>query len=186
MTDRERQRQLDLLAIQFVDALEAGDFATVDKLWSVCATDPELESVFLDTAAELAEMHEAEVRAQGEAVVIEAVEQHMPSAELIRSSPAGPLTVAEVAEFIRRHPPGGLAIDEIAATEQLRESAQMVPAELGMSQVLEWGRQFGGVPETYWRAFRQAALKLRMRRESDVHYQMAARQTKRRPPETKP
>jgi hypothetical protein len=184
MTDRERQRQLDLLAIQFVDALEAGDFATVDKLWSACATDPELESIFLDTAGELAQMHEAETRAQLETAVVEAVEQHMPSAELIRS-PAGPLTVAEVAEFIRRHPPAGLAIDEVAANEQLRQSAEVVPAELGMSQVLDWGRQFGGVPETYWRTFRQAALKLRMRRESDVHYQMAARQPKRKRPETK-
>jgi hypothetical protein len=185
MTDRERQRQLDLLAIQFVDALEAGDFATVDQLWSACATDPGLETVFLDTAAELALMHEAEVRAQLEAAVAEAVEQHLPSAELIRP-PAGPLTVAEVAEFIRGHPPAGLAIDEITANEHLRESAQLVPAELGMSQVLDWGRQFGTVPEAYWRAFRQAALKLRMRRESDLHYQMAARRTKRKRPETKP
>ena len=185
MTDRERQRQLDLLAIQFVDALEAEDFATVDKLWSACATDPELESIFLDAAAELAQMHEAETRADLEAAVVEAVEQHLPSAELIRS-PVGPLTVAKVAEFIHRHPPAGLAMDDISANEQLRESAQLVPAELGMSQVLDWGRQFGCVPETYWRAFRQAALKLRMRRESDVHYQMAARQTKRKRPETKP
>ncbi|HEY7427110.1 MAG TPA: hypothetical protein VH682_22945 [Gemmataceae bacterium] len=182
MTDRERQRQLDRLAIQFVDALEAGDFATVDKLWSACATDPELETVFLDTAAELARTLEEETRTQLEATVMEAVEQHLPSAELIRT-PAGPLTVAEVAEFIRSHPPAGWATDEIVANEQLRESAELVPTELGMSQVLDWGRQFGSLPETYWRAFRQAALKLRMRRESDVHYQMAARQTKRKRPE---
>jgi len=182
MTDRERQRQLDLLAIQFAHALEDGDFATVDQLWCACATDPELETVFLDTAAELAQTHEAETQAHLEAAVVEAVEQHLPSAELIRP-PAGPLTVAEVAEFIRRHPPAGLATDEIVANEQLRESVQLVPAELGMSQVLDWGRQFGAVPETYWRAFRQVALKLRMRRESDVHYQMAARQTKRKRPE---
>jgi hypothetical protein len=32
MTDRERQRHLDLLAIQFVHALEAGDFAAIDQL----------------------------------------------------------------------------------------------------------------------------------------------------------
>jgi hypothetical protein len=185
MTDRERQRQLDLLAIQFVDALEVGDFATVDQLWSACATDPEMETVFLDTAAELAQTYEAETRAQLEAAFVEAVEKHLPSAELIRP-PAGPLTVAEVAEFIRHHPPTGLGTDEIVANEQLRASAQLVPAELGMSQVLDWGRQFGTVPETYWRAFRQAALKLRMQRESDVHYQMAARQTKRKRPETRP
>jgi hypothetical protein len=65
----------------------------------------------------------------------------------------------------------------------LRQSFRPVPAELGLSQVLEWGRQFGSVPETYWRAFRQAALKLRMQRESDGNYQMAARQPMRKPPD---
>ena len=64
--------------------------------------------------------------------------------------------------------------------------AQLAPTDLGMSQVLEWGRQFGSLPETYWRAFRQTALKLRMRRESDLHYQTAARQTKRKRPEGNP
>ncbi len=185
MTDRERQRQLDLLAMQFVDALEAGDYATIDRLWATAAMDPELETVFIETAAELAQAYDAESQAGIEAAVLEAVEQHMPSAEIMRPA-AGPLTVSEVAEFIRRHPPAGLTTDEIAVNEQLRESAQLVPAELGMSQVLDWGRQFGSLPETYWRAFRQTALKLRMQRESDVNYQMAARQTGGKRPEAKP
>jgi hypothetical protein len=181
MTDRERQRQLDLLAMRFVQALEARDFSAIDQLWTAAAADPELETVLLDTAAELAETYEAETLAQLEAAVTEAVEQHMPSAELIRPQ-AGPLTVADVAEFIRRNPPAGLTTDEIAFNEQLRQSAQIVPAELGMSQVLDWGRQFGSLPETYWRAFRQTALKLRMRREAEVDYQLAARQgTRKRP-----
>jgi hypothetical protein len=154
MTDRERQRQFDLLAIQFVQALEAGDFAAIDRLWTAATADPELETVFLETAEELAETYEAETRAHLEAAVTEAVEQHMPSAELVRPV-AGPLTVADVAEFIHRHPPAGLTTDEIAVNEQLRQSGQLVPAELGMSQVLDWGRQFGSLPETYWRAFRQ-------------------------------
>jgi hypothetical protein len=185
MTDRERQRQIDLLAMQFVDALEAGDFATIDRLWAASAVDLELETVFLETAAELAQTYEAETQAHLEEAIAEAVDQHMPSAELVRPL-VGPLTVAEVAEFIHRHPPAGLTMDEIAVNEQLRQSAQLVPAELGVSQVLAWGRQFGSLPETYWRAFRQAALKLRMRRESDVNSQMAARQTTRKRPEAKP
>jgi hypothetical protein len=185
MTDRARQRQLDLLAIQFADALEVGDFATIDRLWAAAALDPELETIFLETAAELARTYDAEAQAQLESAVVAAVERHMPSAELIRPA-AGPLTVAEVAEFLRSHPPAGLTTDEIAANEQLRQSTQVVPTELGMSQVLDWGRQFGLLPETYWRAFRQAALKLRMRREADANFQMAARQSKRQRPEAKP
>jgi hypothetical protein len=182
MTDRERQRQLDLLAIQFIEALEAGDFPTVDRLWSACARDPEVEAVLLETAAELARAYEAEAQARVEAAVVEAAEGRLSSAELIRRV-AGGLTVAEVAEFIRRHPPAGLTTVEIAASEGLRQSFRPVPAELGLSQVLEWGRQFESIPETYWRAFRQAALKLRMQRESDGNYQMAARQPMRKPPD---
>ena len=120
MTDRERQRQLDLLAIQFVDALEAGDFATVDRLWTAAAMDPELETVFFESAAELAQTYEPETREQLDEAIAEAVERHMPSAEVILPV-TGPLTVAEVAEFIRRHPPAGLTTDEIVVNEKLRE-----------------------------------------------------------------
>jgi mannose-6-phosphate isomerase-like protein (cupin superfamily) len=59
MTDRERQRRLDLLAMQFVNALEVGDFETIDRLWTISATDTELEAVFLETTGELARMYEA-------------------------------------------------------------------------------------------------------------------------------
>jgi hypothetical protein len=185
MSDRERKRRLDLFAMQFADALEAGDFTTLDRLWAAAATDPELEEVLLETAEALAETYDAEVQAHVGAAVVEAVERHMPSAEVMRPV-SGPLTVGEVAEFIRRHPPGGLTTDEIGANDQLRESAEVVPADLGMSHVVHWGQQFGSLPEAYWRAFRQAALKLRMRQESDVQYQMAARQATRRRPEAKP
>src|SRR5262249_19045664 len=153
----------------------AGDFETIERLWGTCAMDSELETVFVETAAELAQVYDAEIRAHGEATVAGAVERHMPSAELIRPL-AGPLTVAEVADFIRRRPPAGLTTDELKWNDRLLcQTGQLVPAELGMSQVLDWGRRFGSVPETYWRAFRQAALKLRMRRGSDLNYQMAAR-----------
>ena len=129
MTDRERQRQLDLLAMQFVDALEAGDFKTIDRLWATAALDPELETVLIETAAELAQAYDAEAQAGVEAAVVEAVERHMPSAEVMRPA-AGPLTVSEVAEFIRRYPPAGLTTDEIGANEHLRQSAVVVPLGL--------------------------------------------------------
>jgi hypothetical protein len=182
MTERSRQRQLDLLAIRFVDALEASDFETINRLWAAAAKDPELEAVFIETAAALAETHEAEARTRIAQAVTETVERHLPSAELIWPH-GGPLTVAEVAEFIRRHPPAGLTTDEIAVNELLRHCQEEIPTELGMSQVLDWGRKFGTLPEMYWRIFRQSALKLRMRREADTNYQMAARKSTRKHPE---
>ena len=183
MSERENQLRLDLFALHYLEAIESGDLDGVAALWAEAAEDPELEHVLHELNDVLAADGEDQVRA--EAVVTAAVERHMPSAEFIRAA-AGPFTVAEVAEFIRRHPPAGLTTDEIAVNEQLRQSAELVPVELGLSQVLDWGRQFGSLPETYWRAFRQAALKLRMQRESDTNYQMAARQARHQRPETKP
>ena len=90
-----------------------------------------------------------------------------------------------MANHIRKNPPPGLTIDELALNDTLLRSAETVPQELGISQVVHWGRRLGSAPEAYWRAFRQAALKLRMRRESAETYQMAARPTKPKPPEGK-
>ena len=51
----------------------------------------------------------------------------------------------------------------------------MVPAELGISQVIHWGARFGSAPEAYWRAFRETALDMWMERTSAENYQLAAR-----------
>ena len=80
MTDRERQRQFDLLAIQFVDALEVGDFETIDRLWTISATDPLLEAAFLETTGELARMYEAEAAVPADPAVAGAVERNPPRA----------------------------------------------------------------------------------------------------------
>lgn len=172
MSERENQLRLDLFAFRYLEAIEAGDLDMVDSLWAEADEDLELEHLLHELNDALAT--DDEERARAETAVTLAVEQHMPSAQIIRPT-AGPLTVAEVAEFIRRHPPAGLTTDEIAVNERLRQSAQLVPTELGMTQVLDWGRQFGPLPETYWRTFRQAALELWMQRTSAENYQMAAR-----------
>src|SRR5262249_413559 len=106
------------------------------------------------------------------AAVVAAIEEHMPSAEVIRPA-AGPLTVAEVADHIRRHPPAGLTTDDLRINDVLRKAIAEVPTELGL-------RQFGEAPEAYWRAFREAALDLWMQRSSAENYQLAARP--KRPP----
>ena len=69
--------------------------------------------------------------------------------------------------------------------ERLRASSHEVPLDLGLSSVVKWGRDFGSVPESYWKMFREAALMLRMRRESAENYQMAARPTPPKPKEDK-
>jgi hypothetical protein len=184
MTDRENQLRLDALALRYLQAVESGDFDTIDALWEQAADDSDLDAMLHDLNAEWVADQDALENDPVAAAVVDQIEKHMPSAELIRAA-CGPLTVAEVAEQIRRHPPAGLTMDDVKLNDVLLGVAEEVPTELGISQVINWGRRFGWAPEAYWRAFRQAALKLRMRRESEAELRMAARPSKPKPEEGK-
>jgi hypothetical protein len=181
MTDRENQRRLDDLALRYLAALETEDFDAIGALWEQAADDSDLDVMLHGLNAEIVAEQEREEQAVTRAVT-DQIERHMPSAEVIRPV-VGPLTVAEVAECIRRHPPAGLTTDDLQLNDVLRRRTEVVPVELGLSQVLRWGTSFGSAPEAYWRAFRQTALKLRMRGANEAEYRMAARPTKPRPPE---
>jgi hypothetical protein len=165
MTDRENQCRLDVLAMRYLGALDAGDFHAIEALWKQAEGDPDLGDLLHGLNAELVADRQADTRAAVGREVVAAIEKHMPSAEVVRPA-SGPVTVAEVAEHIRKNPPRGLTTDELRLNDMLRASGEVVPTELGMSQVVGWGRRFGAVPESYWKAFRAAALKLRMQRES--------------------
>jgi len=174
MTDRENQHRLDRLALQYLAAVDAEDFDTIDALWEQAADDADLDAMLHGLNAELVAEQDAQERDAIAAAVLDAVEEHMPSAEVIREA-TGRLTVADIAEHIRRHPPAGLTTDDLRINDVLRRTLVEVPAELGISQVVRWGSQFGPAPEAYWRAFREVALDLWMQRSSAEHYQLAAR-----------
>jgi hypothetical protein len=174
MTDRENQHRLDELALQYLAAVETEDFDTAGALWEQAADDPDLNTMLHGLNAELVAEQERREQAAVTAAVVEQIERHMPSAEVIRPV-TGPLTIAEVADYIRRHPPAGLTADELRLNDVLRRATEAVPEELGISQVIRWGTRFGIAPEAYWRAFREVALDLWMQRSSAEHYQMAAR-----------
>jgi hypothetical protein len=175
MTNREKQHRLDQLAMHYLAALEAEDFEQLDQLWEQAEIDTDVAEMFHELTAELVAEQEGREKAGLETAILDKIEKHLPSAEVIRPQ-TGPLTAAEVAEYIRRHPPAGLTIDDLRLNEQLRASGEVVPTELGLSQVLKWGQRFGTAPEAYWRAFREVALDLWMQRSSGVeNYQLAAR-----------
>lgn len=174
MTDRENQHRLDALALRYLAAVEAEDFDAVGALWEQAAHDDDLGAMLHGLNAELVAEQDSAERAAIDSAVIEQIERHMPCAEVVRPA-TGPLTAAEVAESIRRNPPAGLTTDELHFNDVLRKTTEAVPDGLGLSQVIRWGTHFGIAPEAYWRAFRAAALDLRMRRSSAENYQMAAR-----------
>jgi hypothetical protein len=185
MTNRENQHRLDKLALRYLEALATEDFDTIDALWEQAAEDTDLGAMLHGLNAEFVAEQDAQETAAIVSAVVDTIEKHMPSAEVIRPT-TGPLTVAEVAECIRRHPPAGLTTDDLKLNDMLRQAGDQVPSQLGISQVISWGKRFGSAPDAYWRAFRQTTLKLRMRRESETECRMAARPTKPKPPEGKP
>lgn len=183
MTHQEKQRQLDLIAMKYLTAVEAGDFDALAAIWLDAQSDPDLSEMLHGLNAEIVADQDARESLSSKAAIESAIEKHMPSAEVIRPM-SGPLTVAEVAEHLRKNPPAGLTSDDLKLNEVLRASSELVPGELGVGQVIAWGRRLGVAQEAYWKAFRQAALLLRMRRESAENYQMAARPTKPPPKST--
>jgi hypothetical protein len=174
MTNRENQNRLDRLALKYLAAVETQDFDTIDALLQQAVDDADLDAMLHGLHAELVAEQDAQERAAIDSAVIESIEKHIPSAEIIRPT-TGSLTVAEVAEHLRRHPPAGLTADDLRINDLLRLATEPVPAELGITQVIRWGTRFGAAPEAYWRAFRDVALDLWMERSSAANYQMAAR-----------
>jgi hypothetical protein len=174
MSDRENQHRLDELALRFLEAVETEDFDTISALWEQAADDPDLGAMLDGLNAELVAEQERQEQAEIGAAIVEQLERHMPSAEVIAPA-TGALTVAEVAEYLRRHPPAGLTIDDLRLNDVLRGATEIVPESLGLTQVIRWGSRFGIAPELYWRAFREVALDLSMQRSSEANYQMAAR-----------
>jgi hypothetical protein len=183
MNPTDPRLRRDLHAARYLDALERNDFDTAAALWRLALADPELESALREVHAGLIEEQAREATASAEATLTAAVEAHLPSAEVIR--PAGPVTAADVADELFRHPPNRLPAAAHALNEKLRTAAEPLPPNLGLPQLTAWAESlFGSAPPEYWKAFRQAAVKLELRRAAEAEYQMAARRAPR--PEDKP
>ncbi len=185
MTNRENQQRLDHIALLYLTAIEVGDIDQIDSIWKQAERDTELAEMLHELNAESVKADEEAENANAEEQIAATLAQHLPSAEVIRPV-SDPVTVAQVAEYLRKNPPAGLTGDDLRLNDLLRATNDSLPAELGVPQVLAWGRRFGTAPEAYWKAFRTVALKLRMQQESASNYQMAARPKKRKPKEDTP
>jgi hypothetical protein len=175
MNPTDPRLRLDLAAARYLDALERDDFATTAALWQLALADPELEAVLREVHAGLIEEQAHAATALANAALTAAVEAHLPSAEILRPS-AAVVTVADVADELFRHAPSRLPAEAYLLNERLRTAAEPLPANLGLPQLTVWAEAlFGQAPPAYWKAFRQAAVKLELRRAAEAEYQMAAR-----------
>ncbi len=174
MTPRDRRLWIDLTAADYLVALEVEDFAGQDRLWALAATDPELEAAFHEIHDGLIEEAQAAAVTPTIDAVRAAVLKHLPGAEL--DAPTGPVTVAMVARELFERPPGRLTPEAAVLNERLKAAAAELPADLGLVTLTAWLRStFGDAPPEYAKAFREAAFRLRMRVNSDLEVQVAAR-----------
>lgn len=172
MTPADHRLRLDLQAALYLAAIEAEDFDAQEEMWALAARDGELEEA-------LHAAHEGLLAERGAGtteVIASAVAKHLPSAELFQST-TGPVTVGRVADELFRHTPAKLSAAAHALNDRLRQAADELPAELGLTKLTAWAEgKFGPAEPAYWKAFREAALVLELRAAAEVEYQLAARQ----------
>lgn len=180
MNTTNRRLQLDLTAARYLDALERDDFAAMAAIWQDALIDPELSTVLHELHAGLIEEQAHEAAVSSSAVLTAAIETHLPSAEIVQSD-VGTVTVADVAEELFRHTPNRLPAQAHVLNERLRTTSEPLPAELGLSGLTAWAEaRYGAAPAEYWTAFRQAAVKLELRRAAEAEYRLAARRAPKR------
>jgi hypothetical protein len=175
MKPDDRRFQVDVTAARYLDALERDDFAAMEEIWLVAQEDPDLLVALQEIHAGLAEEQGSGITPVSTAALKAAVHEYLPTAE-VADAKAGPVTVADVAEELFRHTPDRLSADAHVLNDKLRSAKEPLPDDLGLTGLTAWAEaRFGAAPAEYWRAFRQAALKLELRRASEVEYQLAAR-----------
>lgn len=165
----------ELLAAKYLQAVESDNFEMQEALWQLAGTEPDLADLFQQVHDDLIAEQDAAETANLTAGIAESVEKHLPSASIVRD-PAGPVTFADVADELFRNPPGGLSNDAFRLNDELRSSREPLPTELGLSTFIEIAeKKFGAAPREYWKALRQVAMKIELRRASQTEFQLAAR-----------
>ena len=177
MTPQDRRLWIDLTAAEYLDALEREDFVAQDRLWRLAATAPDLEAAFHETHDAIAEEAQAAAVTPTIDAVRAAVLKHLPGVEL--DAPTGPVTVAMVARELFERPPARLTPEAAALNDRLQAAADELPGDIGLTPLKDWlEANFGATPSGYAKAFQRAALTLRMRVNSDLEVQVAARRAK--------
>lgn len=174
MTPHDRLR-IDLAAAAYLDALARDDVETQARLWGQAAADPGLLAAFQEVHTGLLEENETADHTATGAVIAQAVETHLTSAEVVRP-PDSPVTVGDVANELFRHTPDRLPAEAHVLNEVLRASSEPLPTDLGLSKLTAWAEaKFGPAASGYWAAFRAAALRLELRQAATAEFALAAR-----------
>lgn len=174
MTPRDRL-QIDLAAAQYLEAFEAGDPTTLERLWADASGDAELLEAYRETHDGLLEEQAAGELDAATSAIADAVMKHLPSGKIDRTA-TGPVTVGDVARELFRDTTAGFSAAARQLSERLRLATEELPDNLGLSALVAWAEaKFGPGDIEYWKAFRHAAITLDLRRSAECEYYLAAR-----------
>jgi hypothetical protein len=172
MNERDLQLRIDLIAAQYLEAVESDNYELQIELWKLAGAELELEEAFHEINQSLLE----EMEEQAKAVVAETVQAHMPSARIFDPAAEGPITVGQVAAELILRLPAGMSPEGVAFIEGLRNRSETVPEVTGLRNVQSWGSAtFGNDSRDIWKAFQEARHRLEMQRSATTEYQLAAR-----------
>jgi hypothetical protein len=188
--DNREQLAREKALYLYANALERGDFATIEAILEQATGDIELDEMIFEL--HLADQDEQEnTHADDAALVRELIRTHLPSG-LAESEDEDlevpPLTVGDVCASLQTKAAiqGGDAGEMKSLTEKLRQSEAPLPEELTGRKIRQFFAQLGvSVSERYQELFREAAIFLSMSREQGMARLSAARREPRRRPRTK-
>ena len=166
---------LDRICDEYLAALENLDHDALDRLLSLAGSNPDLALAFDELNDELNRLDAAEEATQAMAAVTDAIQTHLPTAEIAKPR-SGPVTLAEAADLLFRQPPAQLPAETHRLNETLRSAATAIPTDLNLPKLIAWLEPlYGSAPKAYWKALYEAAMQLELRRASQPEYQLAAR-----------
>ena len=172
----------DLLATQYLDALDRGDLESVASLWQQAADDPALERALCDLSDGILSEEGPSADFKTDALRVKALSERHLSGRLLPEHHERPLTVGDVAANLQADAALGarLSKDDRTANARLLTDATPVPDQLSQSQLVQWTSRLGvKASASYWRSFRQAAVLLAMGRSQQSVELAAARQAGR-------
>jgi hypothetical protein len=188
--DNKEQLAREKALYLYANALERGDFATIETILEQATCDTDLEQMIFELHETYHDENES-VHANDAALVRELIREHLPSGLAMLENEAldvPPLTVGDVCASLQTKAAiqGGDAREVKTLTERLRQSETPLPEELTGRKLRQFFAQIGvSVSERFQELFREAAIFLSMSREQDMARLSAARREPRQRPRTK-
>ncbi len=181
-----RNWHIDKRLLEYADALEAHDWMTFGEIWNEAGTNPELEQALREFHEGLIEEHDAGTGFESDAEAVrKVIADCFPERSSSEDEVQKPLTASDVASRLQADLAAGtarLTDSERKINDLLLSNSTLLPEQLKLPVFEKWCRQLGiEAGRSYWRIFRQTALKLNMNRSQQQARLLAAREQNPKP-----